>query len=616
MASMASGLPRWDMSSIYHGLDSPGYLEAVDRLELDLDQISTGIETHTICDRKPSPLDAEAIRAFEDLLVRYDTALDRIHTLRNYVGAFELTDSRADLPRRARSELQPHEVRLAQLGARLTAWVGGLDVESLIERSEVARGCAFALRRMSTQAQHLMTPAEEDLAAELDVTAGLAWQTLRDGLTSRITVALELDGAERTVPVAEAENIASLHPDRVLRRQAHEGIILAFEGAALPLASALNSIKGQRIALSRRRGWGSPLEQALFENQIDRGILDAMLEAVRESYPEFRRYLRAKAQLMGLPVLAWYDFIAPVGSSGRTWEYEEATAFIIERFGRYSGRLGELARRAFEEHWIDAEPREGKAGGALCMWLRAGESRILVNYSPSFLQVSTLAHELGHAYHNHSLANLGPLRRSTPMTLAETASTFCETLVRHAGMEDADAEEQIQVLGAFLSTATSLIAHTSAAFLAERRLFERREERELSVEEFNALVSTSLGETFGDSIDANTVNPFWVWAYLPHLYWEDFYNFQYAFGLLFGLGLYSRYQENPAEFVRGYDALLADTGQSDVASLASRFGIDIGQLEFWRSSLEIIRADIDRFEGLVSRRSTEASRSTTTPAQE
>jgi pepF/M3 family oligoendopeptidase len=421
---------------------------------------------------------------------------------------------------------------------------------------------------------------------------------------------------ERTVPVAEAENIAAFHPDRVLRRRAHEGIVLAFQRSALPLAAALNSVKGQRIALSRRRGWGSPLDQALFEDRIDRGVLDAMLESVRESYPEFRRFLGAKARLMGLPVLAWYDFSAPVGASGRTWEYEEATAYIIEQFARYSDRLGELARRAFEENWIDAEPREGKTGGALCMWLRAGESRILMNYSPSFLQVSTLAHELGHAYHNHNLANLSPLRRSTPMTLAETASTFCEMLVRNAGMEGADDQEHLQVLDAFLSSATSLIAHTSAAFLAERRLFERREERELSVEEFNTLVSTSLSEIFGDSIDADTVNPYWEWAYLPHMYLADFYNFQYAFGLLFGLGLYSRYQENPAEFVRGYDALLADTGLSDVASLASRFEIDIGQPDFWRSSLAIVRADIDRFEGLVSRRSMEASSSTTAAAHE
>src|ERR1019366_6295931 len=191
-------------------------------------------------------------------------------------------------------------------------------------------------------------------------------------------------------------------------------------------------IKGESNVLDRRRRWDSPLDAALFNNHIDRQTLTAMMEAAHDAFPDFRRYLKAKAKLIGTPSLAWYDIFAPVGSSERTWEYAEATSFIVEQFGTYSQRLSDFAKKAFNENWIDAEPREGKRGGAFCMKIRAGESRILANFSPTFDGMSTLAHELGHGYHNLNLAERPPLLRTAPMTLAETASIFCQTLIKEA----------------------------------------------------------------------------------------------------------------------------------------------------------------------------------------
>jgi oligoendopeptidase F len=323
-----------------------------------------------------------------------------------------------------------------------------------------------------------------------------------------------------------------------------------------------------------------------------------MMTAAGESFPDFRRYLRAKARALGLPALAWYDLFAPVGGSGRDWTFDDAARFIGEQFGSYSPRLRGLAERAFGERWIDAEPRAGKVGGAFCMLLRDGESRVLANYEPSFNSVSTLAHELGHAYHNLNLANRTPLQRLLPMTLAETASTFCETIVVQAALRDGGAQEQIAILEASLQNACQIVVDITSRFLFEQRVFERRRQRELSIAEFCGLMLGAQHETYGDGLDPDALHAY-MWAAKPHYYSSTFYNYPYMFGLLFGLGLYARYQADPEGFTAVYDDLLSSTGLGDAADLAGRFGIDIRGADFWRASLDVIRRDIGRFEALV-----------------
>jgi pepF/M3 family oligoendopeptidase len=327
-----------------------------------------------------------------------------------------------------------------------------------------------------------------------------------------------------------------------------------------------------------------------------------MLTAAREALPDFRRYLRAKAHALGLQKLSWYDLFAPVGGEGRVWEYEEARDFIIKQFGTYSSRLSDFAARAFRERWIDAEPRPGKVDGAYCTWLRKDESRVFANYKPAFGGVRTLAHELGHGYHNLNLAQRTMMQRSTPMTLAETASIFCETIIRHAALRNAGEQEQIAILEGTLQSECQVVVDILSRFLFEQRVFERRRQRELSIEEFNALMLEAQRETYGDGLDENVLHPY-MWAMKPHYYSShlSFYNYPYMFGLLFGLGLYAQYQQDPERFKQGYDELLASTGLADAATLAARFGIDIRSTDFWRSSLDIVRGDIERFEELVQK---------------
>jgi oligoendopeptidase F len=237
------------------------------------------------------------------------------------------------------------------------------------------------------------------------------------------------------------------------------------------------------------------------------------------------------------------------------------------------------------------------------MSLRADESRVFANFRPAFPGVSTLAHELGHGYHNLNLASRTMLQRQTPMTLAETASIFCETIIRNAALERGTPAEQVEILEASLQGSCQVVVDIISRFLFERRVFERRRERELSVDELNALMLEAQRDTYGDGLDQALLHPY-MWAVKQHYYsvGRSFYNFPYMFGLLFGLGLYARYQRDPDDFRRGYDELLSSTGLADAATLAARFGIDIRSGEFWRESLAIVRADIDRFEALVAQR--------------
>ncbi len=597
-------LPHWDMTVVYPGLESSEFADGFLHVQAEIGALSKLFDTEEIEQQPPASMDPATVAHFERVIERLNTVLTETQTLSRYIAAFRNTDSHNATAQARWSELEQHLVVLSQLSTRFTAWIGSLDVEALIAQSSVAAEHAFALRQAKQHAAHLMSPAEEALAAELNVTGGAAWEKLYDTLTSQITVSLELDGQQQALPMSMVRNLAYA-AEREKRRQGYEAELAAWQQVTPTLADAMNSIKGQVLALTRRRGWESPLDEALFQTRIDRQTLDTMLAAARDAFPNFRRYLRTKASALGLERLAWYDLFAPVGGGARAWNFDEATAFIIEQFGSYSPKMRDYAARAFREHWIDAEPRAGKEGGGFCMWLRRDESRILVNFTPSYNAMSTLAHELGHGYHNLNLAPRTPLQRSTPMTLAETASIFCETLVKQAALQNASPAEQLEIIEASLQGNCQVVVDITSRFLFEQRVFERRQQRALAPEELSEIMLDTQRETYGDGLDASALHPY-MWAAKPHYYSSDrsFYNFPYMFGLLFGLGCYARYEENPEAFRKNYDDLLASTGLADAATLAGRFGIDLRAPTFWQGSFDVIRREIDRFEALVQDRNT------------
>jgi pepF/M3 family oligoendopeptidase len=594
-------LPHWDLSQIYTGLDAPAFAADFDATMAALDALLVRFNTLGIDQRAPSPLSDADIVAFEELIGTLGQLDEQILTLRSFIYSFVATDTRNQVAQARYSEFQQRSVTISQIENRFTAWLSGLDIEDLVERSALAATHEHLLQRARMRAAHLMSPIEENLAAELGPTGGKSWSRLQADVSSQLLVPVQFDGQSSELPMTLIRNIA-FENDRTRRRVAYEAELAAWKRAEVPIAAAMNGIKGEVGMLARRRNWATPLDQALFDNAIDQTTINAMLQAARESFPDFRRYLQAKARVLGIEQLAWYDLFAPVAgeTEGKIWSFDNAREFILTQFATFTPEMAALAQRAFDEGWIDAEPRAGKVGGAFCMPLRAGESRILANHSDSIGSVMTLAHELGHAYHNHCLATQSPRNRSTPMTLAETASIFCETIVRKAALAEAAPQERLVMLESALQNTCQVVVDITSRFLFEQAIFEQRRQRALSAEELCAAMLAAQRETYGDGLDPQFLHGY-MWAAKPHYYSASlsFYNFPYMFGLLFGLGLYAIYTREPQGFVARYNALLAATGRADAATLAAQVGIDIRTPDFWRASLDMIREDIDAFVALV-----------------
>jgi oligoendopeptidase F len=261
--------------------------------------------------------------------------------------------------------------------------------------------------------------------------------------------------------------------------------------------------------------------------------------------------------------------------------------------------LQALAERAVGERWIDVAPREGKRGGAFCMSVRGDESRVLLNFSGTVDGVSTLAHELGHAYHNTQLSDRTAIQRQTPMALAETASIFCETVLLQSLLDSADADRRLVLLETDLQGACQVVVDIHSRFLFEQAVFERRAKRALSVGELRELMTWAQRESYGDGLDPDHLHHD-MWAVKPHYYATSFYNWPYTYGLLFGIGLYARYREDPERFRAGYDDLLSATGLATAAELGRRFGIDVADEAFWAASLAVIDERVADFEALAS----------------
>lgn len=599
--------PHWDVSNVYPGLDSSEFGQAVDRLAAGLDDLDAYLQTYGIVQGGPlASRDAPALAAIlSGYLERMNALLTLESTLGSYVAAYVATDTYNTLARRKQSELEALEIRLQQQELLFRGWMGPVAeqaelFQAALEKPGPAAAHAFYLKESAEQSRYLMSPAEEVLAAELSLSGGRAWQKLQSVIISQAKVPFEREGRVEQLPMSVLQNLRS-HPDEELRHRAHEAELAAWHSLREPLAACLNGVKGAVSTVDRLRGRSDCLHQSLDQARIDRQTLDAMLGAVVDSLPAFGRYFKHKALLLGKNKLAWWDLSAPTGISERHFSFSQAQDLLLERFGAFSERLLSVGRRAFVGHWIDAEPRDGKRSGAFCMSIPAlEESRVLCNFDGSFDQVSTLAHELGHAYHNECHRGLTLLQRRTPMTLAETASILTETMVTEAVLaQAADPDEKRAILETFLIGAGQVVVDIYSRFLFEREVFERRAQAELSADDFCEIMLRAQRTAYGEGLDAEHLHPF-MWTWKPHYYRPglSFYNYPYTFGLLFGLGLYAIYRERGAAFVPDYEALLAGSGEATPADLAARFGIDIRRRTFWESSLKLIEERIELYRGM------------------
>lgn len=607
-AVVAGDLPCWDLDGLFPGPESPPYRAAHDEAIRLVAELGALFDHHGV-GVQPPDAGVAVVAAFEAIVPVYDATLRIAYRLDGYLSCLTAADTRDEAARAAASRWEATKSELAALAPRFTAWAAALDRDALSAASPSARAHEPVLRWLARQAAHLMPPGEEALAAALGPSGATAWMALSDRLMSQATARVELDGEAHELPLSEIDNL-DLHPDREVRRRGFEAGQQARRALAVPLAAALNGVKGQQLVLARRRGWDDPLDAALFANAIDRDILDAMLGAIRAALPDYRRYLRAKARLLGLPVLAGYDLMAPVGTPA-PWPYDVARGFVRDVFAAFHPKLGAFAERAFAESWIDAPPRVGKVGGGFCTGVGDDASRILLNYTPAATWMGALAHELGHAYHNcvpeergrtflQAPPGYGP-GQGTPMVLAETASTLCEILVQRAAV-DAAAQpgQRIAALETWLQAFTLSTFGILPAFAFEREVFAARTERELGSSELEELMAAALRDVAGDAVDPETVGAM-MWT-MGHFYDDTvwFYNFPYAFGMLFALGLLAERDANAEGFLDRFDTLLADSAMRDTGELAAGFGIDLTSPAFWQTAFDAFHGDVDRYEAAAA----------------
>jgi pepF/M3 family oligoendopeptidase len=601
LASAESGkLPHWDLSNVYPGLESEQFKHAFADLQTQVNTIDMYLSGHKISRSSPSANPVEVKNAVDGYLKKANAVYRLSSTLVAYVASFVTTDSYNTAAKKLESELETLGVQLRIQNIRFQGWIGSVanTLPQILTQPGLAKEHAFFLNETAQQSHYMMSDPEESLAAELDLSGGNAWSKLQGTICSQLTVDFELHGKSQRLPITALQNLNhDLDPD--VRRRAYDAEQVAWESVREPLAAALNGVKGEVVIVDKRRGRTDALHASLDRSRLDRETLETMLKVMRDSFPMFRRYFKAKAKRLGHQGgLPWWDLYAPVGKSERRYTWEEAKVFIQTQFRTFNDHLANLAQRAFEHNWVDAEPRNGKRGGAFCMEVPAvDESRILCNFDGSLDQVSTVAHELGHAFHNDCQLGKTILQTITPMTVAETASIFNETIITHAALTQATTpEETLAILEAQLINASQIIVDISSRFLFEKEVFERRDKSELSADDFCEIMLRCQKQTYGDGLDERYLHKY-MWAWKPHYYSPSFsfYNYPYAFGLLFGTGLYAIYKERGPQFTKDYETLLESTGEGTPAELAAKFGIDIRKPDFWQSSINVIEERIQQY---------------------
>ena len=585
-----NNLPLWDLTPIYAGFTQTEYLKDKERLKNLCGELLSLVDDSTKAWDAP-------VSWLESCISGLNTVLDLFENLYAYAYTrFSVNTQDPDAQREinlldeAGLPLKDAQVRFRNQLARISE-----KIPSALSESALLSKYGFFLKEELFFQSRQMTQEEENLAADLSRTGGEAWGRLQEAVSSTLTAVWDdTSGEKKTVTELRA---LAYDRDRPTRQKAYRLELEAWKKMEIPLSFAINGVKGFSYILNGRRNFKSTLERSVNQARITDKTLHCMIGAMEESLPKFRLYLKGKAKALGIPSCSFYDIFAPVGKSSKTWSFTEARELILEQFTRFSPDLADLADRAFRENWIDSRPRQGKVGGAYCIdFPLLKVSRILCNFGGTFGDVATVAHELGHAYHHHVLKDAGYIHRAYPMTLAETASIFNESIILQCALKTASPEEGLTILELFLQETTQVIVDILSRFYFERGLMEQRERGELPPEELCGRMIDAQKKTYGEGLNQEELHPY-MWAVKSHYYRQDlaFYNFPYAFGQLFGLGLYSLYQDQGTSFAPRYREILGQTGKASAEEIAKSAGFDLESREFWRAGLELIENKISDF---------------------
>ncbi|GGG01044.1 M3 family oligoendopeptidase [Paenibacillus aceti] len=584
----------WDLDSIFPGGSSS------EQFAKFLDELKANIaELHSVLEQTSAPQNLKETIALDQTIQGLQSARARALEASAFVECLTAQDQ--------------HDKKAVQLTGRVTTLRAAMDnvmtlFDSLlrdtddqvwqewIARDEIAP-IAFIMNEKRDSAREKLSPELESLAADLAVDGYHGWGQHYDTIVSKVGVAFtDEDGKKSTLSVGQAANKLS-DSDREVRERTFIEWEKAWAQVADYSADTLNRLAGFRLKLYEKRGWEDALKEPLQINRMSSETLNMMWQVIEENKPIFVSYLERKAKLLGVDQLSWSDVDAPLAKSETKISYQAAAEDIVQQFSKFSPKMADFATEAFNRSWIEAEDRPGKRPGGFCTPLPVSkQTRIFMTFGGNYSNVSTLAHELGHAYHQHLMDGLPQFNQDYAMNVAETASTFAEMILADALLKNAGSEEEkLALLAEKVQNSVSFFMNIHARFLFETRFYEKRKSGMLDVSELSTLMEEAQREAYHGAL--GSYHPLF-WTSKLHFYITDvpFYNFPYTFGYMFSTGIYARALKEGEGFAAKYDALLRDTGRMTVEELAAKhLNADLTKPDFWREAMALAVADAQMF---------------------
>lgn len=583
----------WDLDAIFPGgSNSAALAEFAEKADQALQDWKQALEAFQVPDQ------AEETAGLMRIVEKWETSAKHVFEVVAFVEclvAQDVTDKKAKQWSGKKDELMAaYSGTLTGVDQAITQ-VPQQTWEQMLEQPELI-DYAFVLDERRKAAAEKLSPEQEVLLNDLAIDGYHGWGGMYDTIVGSIQVPLEIDGEEKSYSVGQAANKLDA-PDRQVRQHVFARMQEAWTEKEDFFAETLNHLAGFRLQTYKHRKWDSVLKEPLAYNRMSQETLDAMWGAITDEKGSFVKYLQRKAKILGLEKLSWYDIDAPLSSATKHVSYDEAADFILKNFRTYSSQMADFSQQAFEKRWIEAEDRNSKRPGGFCTsFPDKKESRIFMTFSGTASNVSTLAHELGHAYHSYAMNDVEQLNQEYAMNVAETASTLAELIVSDAAVREAvTKEEKIALIEEKIQRSIAFFMNIHARFLFETRFYEERKNGLVSAARLRELMVNAQKEAYNDQLDEYDPT---FWASKLHFYATDvpFYNFPYTFGFLFSTGIYAKAAENPEDFERSYNALLEDTGRMTVEDLAMKhLQEDLTDKAFWLKAIEVCKQDIEEF---------------------
>ncbi|MFD1452122.1 MULTISPECIES: M3 family oligoendopeptidase [Oceanobacillus] len=582
--------PTWDLDVIFPGQsNSEEFRQFVNEVKRDTAELTEEV----------NHLDANGeTEAWEIILEKLELLTKQSREMGAYISclsAQDVTDKQAALYVAEAAQVQASSSALTKIIDQKLGAITDANWDILLEQ-EAIKPLKFILTERRERAREQLSKNEEILIGDLAVDGYHAWNQMYGTIVGNMKIDIAEDGETQSYSVGQASNKLST-PDREQREYVFRQISKAWKENEDLFGQTLNHLAGFRLQTYKHYEWDNVLKEPLEKNRMKEKTLNAMWGAIEKHKPLFVEYLNQKATLLNLDQLSIFDVNAPIQSKVEKKSYDEGAAFIVEQFRGFSPQMADFAQMAFEKRWIEAEDRAGKRPGGFCTSFPASEqTRIFMTYSGTPSNIATLAHELGHGYHQYVMNDVNGLNQGYAMNVAETASTFAEMIVADASVKMAKTdEEKLTLLEDKVSRSIAFFMNIHARFLFEKQFYEERKQGMVSTDRLNELMVEAQKEAYCDNLSEYDPH-FWASKLHFHITGVPFYNFPYTFGYLFSQGIYAYAQDYEGNFEEKYTALLRDTGRLTVEELAEKhLQVDLTKPDFWENAIEICEQDVQAF---------------------